>query len=111
MDISHGALVVCGLAVGYWLKPAAQSSPLPERPCLCQCNCPSCQEGQKDSGSFAVLAIFVLVIVLVLTNVALVFKVDLWKNEKGEHQLSLAIKGKGGKGVYGSGGSGLSITG
>lgn len=99
MDATHGVLGLIGLAGGIWLRSVGGREAVETRPCQCQCLCSSEDKGQSTSlGPW-----FLLLVIagLLFANLALVFRVTIRKNEAGDREVTVAVKGKPGKGLYG----------
>jgi len=99
MDATHGALGLIGLAGGLWLRSSGNKEATEVRPCQCQCLCSSEDKGQTSNlGPWFLLLV---IVGLLFANLALVFRVTIRRNEAGDQEVTLAVKGKPGKGLYG----------
>ncbi|CAE7391337.1 ANK1 [Symbiodinium sp. CCMP2592] len=91
MDVSHVSLAVTGLAVGWWVSSGQSSK---SEPFTCQCHClGSVSSDRSDSGNSWVWVALVLVLTLLFTNLALVFKITYQNSETGDRELSVSLKG------------------
>ena len=105
MDAYHFAGAAGGLLLGIWLKTGNREPDV--RPCICHCAVSS-PERSTGEGAWLWLVCFGLVGLLV-TNLALAFRVSFRKDEAGLQEFTFSVKGKSGKGVYGVP-KGLQIT-
>ena len=100
MDASHGVLAILGLAGGLWLRGT------PERtdPGVCQCHCAcATPEARGTFEGLGVWIAFILVIVLIGSNLALFLRFIAKQGGPGDQDWAFSVKGKSAaKGVFGS---------
>ena len=97
MDGSHLTLAGLGLAVGWWVSGGSHQRPEPH---ICRCHCASVPERPSGEPLLFWLAV-VAVIVIAGANLVFIFRVTLRQTETGQ-EVTLAVKGRPGKGVFGS---------
>ena len=99
MDATHGVLSLIGLAVGLWVRSSGGRDINEVRPCQCQCVCAAEDKGQ--TSNLGPWFLFLVIVGLLFANLALVFRVTIRRNEAGDREVTVAVKGKPGKGLYG----------
>ena len=100
MDASHAALALGGAVLGWWGKPSAD---LKAEPAVCQCHRVVPHPGARsDQVAGLFRPAILLVVILVGTNLVLVFRVNLQQAGGVSREISLSVKGRPGKGVLGA---------
>ena len=100
MDASHAALCLSGVVIGWWVSA---SKPQRVEPNVCHCQCAwaaGTEPHSRDSFSFWLVLLCGLLIVG--TNLALVFRVTYQQAEGGSKEITFSVKGKPGKGIFGA---------
>ena len=97
MEAQALALAGCGVVVGWYLSREAPRDP---PPCHCQCGC-NVPEGRQNQSWLWVGGVAIILILLAL-NLVLVLRITVRQNDRGEHEVTLSVKGKSGKGWYGA---------
>lgn len=95
MEAHTLALAGGGILVGWYLS---REPPREPAPCHCQCGC-NFPEGRQDQSRFWAGGVAIILFLLALTLV-LVLRITVRQNDRGEHEVTLSVKGKSGKGWY-----------
>ncbi|CAE7316484.1 unnamed protein product [Symbiodinium necroappetens] len=99
MDATHGVLSLIGLAVGLWVRNSGSRDTNDIRPGQCQCVCAAEDKGQ--TSNLGPWFLFLVIVGLLFANLALVLRVTIRRKKAGDREVTGAVKGKPGKGLYG----------
>ena len=113
MDASLLTGATMSVAVGYLIRSSLGETKPECPPCNCVCHWKTGSAPEPSSSGFSfwiVGALALVVVVILISNFALVCKITLRDGGAGaDREIQINVKGKSGKGVYS--GRGLAITG